>query len=72
VGYGGVIVHWDGAIWTRVSSPTTMSLYAVNMVSPTDGWAGVMPASFCIGTATLDAQFWPYLYLAELDINVVC
>ena len=39
VGDAGIIVHWDGASWQVVSSPTTNDLNAVHMLAANDGWA---------------------------------
>jgi hypothetical protein len=39
VGNLGVIVHWNGNSWSKVSSPTPMNLYSVYMVNSTSGWA---------------------------------
>ncbi len=33
------IVHWNGAAWSCVASPTASHLYALDMISSTDGWA---------------------------------
>lgn len=38
VGDDGIILHWDGARWQPVASPTTRSLDGVDMVSARDGW----------------------------------
>lgn len=35
--YGGELLHWDGASWTKSASPG--SVRAVEMLSSTDGWA---------------------------------
>jgi len=34
-----LIVNAQAASWSKVTSPTKVSLESVNMVSPTDGWA---------------------------------
>lgn len=39
VGDGGTILHWNGASWSSVTSPTTDNLYSVCMVSISNGWA---------------------------------
>ncbi len=39
VGPNGAIMHWDGALWQSVASPTTTSLAALDMLSAGDGWA---------------------------------
>ena len=39
VGAGGIVLHWDGSTWRKVTSPTTNWLYSVTTVSATDGWA---------------------------------
>jgi hypothetical protein len=39
VGDEGVILQWDGTTWNAVSSPTTVTLKSIDMVSPTEGWA---------------------------------
>lgn len=36
---GGVILHYDGHQWHRVSDPVSTELMSVSMVSATDGWA---------------------------------
>ena len=36
VGTGGSILHYDGAMWTAVSSPTTLDLYDVHGLAPDD------------------------------------
>jgi len=38
VGTGGKILHWNGATWSVVSSPTGETLNSVFMISSTDGW----------------------------------
>jgi hypothetical protein len=37
-GYGGTILHWDGAAWTRVASPTTAFLSLPWGSGPNDIW----------------------------------
>jgi hypothetical protein len=39
VGQGGTIVHWDGAAWKTVTSPTWSWLQSVYMLDANDGWA---------------------------------
>ena len=40
VGGDGIIIHWDGGMWTEVVTPTTdMLLLSVFMVSSSEGWA---------------------------------
>ncbi|MBK9232831.1 MAG: hypothetical protein IPO15_18825 [Anaerolineae bacterium] len=39
VGEGGIILHWNGSVWSQVTSPITGWLLSVAMVSTTDGWA---------------------------------
>lgn len=39
VGYGGVILRWNGSAWITWASPTTKQLNAVTLVSATEGWA---------------------------------
>jgi hypothetical protein len=39
VGQNGLILHWDGANWTSVASPTTVQLRALSVRSATDVWA---------------------------------
>lgn len=39
VGPDGAIMHWDGALWASVASPTTSTLTALDMLSTGDGWA---------------------------------
>ncbi|MGE0786078.1 MAG: hypothetical protein AB7S26_10345 [Sandaracinaceae bacterium] len=39
VGYEGAIVHYDGAAWTRMDSPTTQDLWGVWGATPNDVWA---------------------------------
>ncbi len=34
-----LIMHWDGADWSRVDSPTSQPLRAIDLVSADDGWA---------------------------------
>jgi len=38
VGAQGVILHYDGARWNQVASPTNVSLNDVEMLSANDGW----------------------------------
>ncbi|MEZ4771327.1 MAG: hypothetical protein R2844_23275 [Caldilineales bacterium] len=39
LGQNGTILHWDGASWSQVTSPTAKGLDALAMVSAADGWA---------------------------------
>jgi hypothetical protein len=39
VGDAGTIMHWTGTEWAEMTSPTNLPLYAIQMVSPTQGWA---------------------------------
>ncbi len=39
VGYDGAISHWDGTRWNNIDSPTIANLRAVDMISPSEGWA---------------------------------
>ena len=39
VGDSGLIIRWNGTVWTSVASPTTKHLFSVDMISSTDGWA---------------------------------
>jgi hypothetical protein len=39
VGQGGTILHWNGAAWETVESPTESLLVSIHMVNSTDGWA---------------------------------
>ncbi len=39
VGERGLIAHYDGSDWRIVESPTTRSLFAIDMVGARDGWA---------------------------------
>jgi photosystem II stability/assembly factor-like uncharacterized protein len=39
VGGGGTILHYSGGTWTKVSSPTDVSLNSVAMISANEGWA---------------------------------
>jgi hypothetical protein len=39
VGSGGAIRRWNGVSWVPVTSPTTATLYDVQMISATNGWA---------------------------------
>jgi len=32
-------MHWDGADWSRVDSPASQQLHAIDLVSTDDGWA---------------------------------
>lgn len=36
--YNSVIMRWNGSNWSYVDSPTYQTLYAVDMLSATDGW----------------------------------
>jgi uncharacterized repeat protein (TIGR01451 family) len=38
VGTDGTILFYDGENWELVDSPTTQGLYAIDMLSPDDGW----------------------------------
>ena len=40
VGEMGLIVHWQGSAWEVVPGPTRQTLRTIDMLSPTDGWAG--------------------------------
>lgn len=37
--YYSVILHWDGSAWTEFTTISGEQLEAIDMVSPTDGWA---------------------------------
>jgi len=39
VGYGGIILHWDGSAWSMVSSGTTYPLFSVWGSGASDVWA---------------------------------
>jgi len=39
VGDNGMIMHWDGDMWTEVATPTDIGLFSVFMVSSSEGWA---------------------------------
>jgi hypothetical protein len=39
VGDAGTIMHWTGTAWETMTSSTTEPLYAVQMISATNGWA---------------------------------
>lgn len=39
MGAGGVILHYAGGTWQFVTSPTTMDVSSVAMVSADEGWA---------------------------------
>ena len=39
VGWGGLILHWDGTTWTQVASTVTENLNAVFAASANDAWA---------------------------------
>jgi len=39
VGSGGTLLHWDGSVWTSVSSGTTNILYGVWGSGESDVWA---------------------------------
>ncbi len=39
VGFGGLIVHFDGTVWRRVKSPTRDSLVSLWGTGPSDLWA---------------------------------
>jgi len=39
VGQDGVILHWDGAVWSQAVSGVTAALGGVYAASPTDAWA---------------------------------
>jgi photosystem II stability/assembly factor-like uncharacterized protein len=39
VGDEGLLLRWNGTEWATVTSPTTYDLYAVDFVTPSDGWA---------------------------------
>src|SRR5258706_2219850 len=41
VGYGGILVHYDGKTWSTVTGPANFNnnLLGVAMTSPEDGWA---------------------------------
>jgi hypothetical protein len=39
VGGFGIILHWDGSAWTRVSSGTTSTLSGVWVSEASDVWA---------------------------------
>lgn len=40
VGAAGTILRWDGELWTVFPSPTDKFLFAVEMISPQEGWIG--------------------------------
>ncbi len=39
VGQEGLIAHYDGTAWSAYTSPTTIDLRAIDMVSAEEGWA---------------------------------
>ncbi|NLF87769.1 hypothetical protein GX563_02985 [Candidatus Bathyarchaeota archaeon] len=39
VGDAGAIMHWTGTAWEAMTSPTNAPLYAIQMISATQGWA---------------------------------
>lgn len=39
VGNTGEIIHWQGSQWITVTNPVTTPLTAIDMISPTEGWA---------------------------------
>jgi hypothetical protein len=39
VGFGGTILHWNGAAWTLAPSTTTDWIWSVDMINASEGWA---------------------------------
>ena len=40
VGDNGTIIQWNNSTWTQLMSPTTASLYTIELINSTLGWAG--------------------------------
>ena len=63
VGTNGYIFRWNGSAWGRDTSPPSIALYALSMVSATDGWPWAAAETLSTSTvppgATTPAQRRP-------------
>lgn len=69
VGNGGTVLHFDGARWTRQTTPTDQNLWGVWGAAPDDLWA-VGGAGRAAGQATLlhyDGTAWTRVELPPLE-----
>jgi photosystem II stability/assembly factor-like uncharacterized protein len=71
VGDGGTALHWDGAAWEAVPTPTDQNLWGVWGAAPDDVWAvggGTTPPSANAEPTVLrwDGQAWSAVTLPEL------
>jgi len=75
--YGATIIHWDGRHWQRWFQPDSPlpagDLYAIDMLSATNGWAAGEPPTYGAPAVFLhwNGRRWePPRYLAPVNVRV--
>lgn len=67
---GNFILHYDGSMWQGVGyGPDVSTLYGVDMVSTTEGWAvggGIMHYEGSTWSTVVEADSYPTLYAVEM------